>query len=135
MIHKLNIPAIVTTQQCFDVIQQASDYIGYWECGFRNHKYDDLRNMVSFEVHCVDSAPTEGIPCSEEEGSLWALIDQNTIVRGVELIVGGHLQINSQTRASLIELLGDKEMGISFGDVDMADAIVQAGVFGELVYG
>lgn len=56
-----------------------------------------------------------------------------TMLRGLELILSGKTQINSTTVSNLLKAVTDPES--CEWDADDADAVLQAGLFGEIVYG
>ena len=63
----------------------------------------------------------------------WQALSIDMIDLGIQRIKAPGFRINERTRASI--LLGDQESDAGQIDADDADAIVQAGMFGHLVYG
>lgn len=128
MNHDLNIPISITTKQALDVLAIWEGQAGYWETAFRKHEYAEIDGenyMTSVQCKCTD-APGIGIAINRD----WWLIDEHTVVEGLKRIIAGRI---AACRDELLVLLGSNE--IDMVDVDQADAIVQAGLFGELVYG
>jgi hypothetical protein len=126
MDYTINIPITVTREQALAVLETAEPQMRYWETPFRSHKYDkygDYGRLLSLEVECVDSAPIGG-----KVGD-WAEVNVDTINLGLFAIVHGNI---TNCRNEIIQLLADND--IDGCDIDQADAIVQAGLFGELVY-
>lgn len=60
-------------------------------------------------------------------------IDIETIARGLSRIRSGEVGINSQMKKGIVE--GDKENDAGNIDAYDADMIMQAGLFGKLIYG
>lgn len=134
MIHDLNIPIKVSTDQLQAVVDTASGYAGYWELEYRNHQHGADHGVTSFEVYCKDADPTFPL----HEADKWAVVDEWCVMRGLKLIIRDEPAICSQyIRASILGLLSQQDGGggIEGCDVEQADVIVQAGLFGELVYG
>lgn len=128
MNHDIFIPLVITTDECLSIMETWESQADYWELKFRKAKYDKhdgYDRMTSIQVKCTDQdglgAPVEG---------KWWLIDEQTVANGLTRIIEGGV---ANCRAELIQLLCDKS--IDCVDIDQADAIVQAGLFGTLVYG
>lgn len=132
MIHELNIPVSVSTAQCQAVLTTATDMgeINYWELPFRNRQRTEGLDCISLEVRCDDAPSITGY--IDES---WALIDEHTVVNGLKLIAEGKVKINQQLRSAILAHAGSKDDGIDYCDAEMADVILQVGLFGEIVYG
>ena len=61
------------------------------------------------------------------------LVNHPVIVTGIQNILDGRVQINDGLFRALLTGLREDDAGVV--DADVADCIVQAGVFGEIVYG
>lgn len=61
-------------------------------------------------------------------------VDHETVVRGIQRLLDGSVRVDSQIRGYLSRAVAERD---DAGDVDayVADCIVQAGIFNELVYG
>lgn len=101
--------------------------IGYWslitECGRRRDKEDpDYLNWQW--VFLVDA---------EDESEIFGKVGKSQIEKGVSLILSGQVGIRSDLHAQVASILGgDDERDV---DASAADCIVQAGLFGKLVFG
>ena len=134
MNHKLNIPITVTTAQCHSVLDTACENIGYWELEFRNRETNNGYTSA-IEVHCTDGPPLFALPGSDDADGPWAVINEHTVVRGLHNIIEKRDICAECIRAEIIRMLGDQGNGIEYCDTEQADVIIQAGLFGELVYG
>jgi len=69
----------------------------------------------------------------ENEGGRTYAVNRGVMAQGVRLIAAGFVPVNSHLRnACERALAGDEEVDIDASD---ADAIVQAGLFAEVIYG
>ena len=101
---------------------------GYWALV---HEYKWSERPPS-EVYAVISEDEEQIG-SEAEAPGYHRIDIDVIAKGIGRIREDAFPINSHLKAEI--LLADRENEGGDIDADSADAIVQAAIFGELVYG
>lgn len=62
-------------------------------------------------------------------------IDANTIRNGIELIASGEVTTNCVVKEICRKLLSNHEDAVGDVDADVADAIVQVGLFKQIVYG
>ena len=98
--------------------------IAYWVDASRNAKRglpdeSGHRNWYQFEVLVDD---------------IWHLITVNTIIQGIERVLNGAIQVNDAIRRSIAQDLAE---GLDYGYIDdtALDVIIQAGLFGDIVYG
>ena len=110
--------------------------IGYWslitDCKRREDKTDP-DYLAWQEVTLVDA---------EDEDESFGVVNKATIEKGVSLIVSGKVRISNDLRAQVFTLLSGETWerdGVQLPEFDIdssaADCIVQAGLFGELVFG
>lgn len=104
--------------------------ITYW-AALKRYKWSSaqpasLDHMLKFPQ--ISIAPSEDPddfkPCD---------ITVRVIQRGVRAIASGVVPVRSDLRAAV--LMGDRDNDASDIDADAADVIVQAGLFGEIVFG
>ena len=69
----------------------------------------------------------------DADGYLSVILDDELITRGIDLILSGKVSINKQIK-NYIQIAYDEQYAGHI-DVVAADCIVQAGIFGEIVYG
>ena len=98
--------------------------IAYWVEATRGAKRglpDEFghRNWYQFEVLVDD---------------VWHLISVNTIIAGIERVMNGPFEVAPEIRRSIAQ---DQAEGLGYGyiDGDALDVIIQAGLFGKIVYG
>jgi hypothetical protein len=98
--------------------------IAYWVEASRNAKRglpdeSGHRNWYQFEVLADD---------------IWHLITVNTIIQGIERVLNGAIEVNDAIRRSIAQDLAE---GLDYGYIDeqALDVIIQAGLFGDIVYG
>ncbi len=128
MNHDIVTTATVTSEQARSILDTWESQAGYWETPFRNHQHQQGEyglDLVSVECECTDQdglgQPVEG---------KWWLINEHTVVEGIKRILAGDVVNCSQEIAALL-----RDGDIDCCDIDQADFIVQAGLFGTLVYG
>jgi hypothetical protein len=88
-------------------------------------EWDDHHNFTKASVTVRDAegdAPTK-----------WIAVDLDTIERGIQAIKARKPAVREDLQAAI--LLGDNENDAGHIDIDCADCILQAALFGELVYG
>jgi len=111
--------------------------IGYWSaCSQYQYDWDgETRRSVGELVEGERTRATvqELDDSSGEYTGTVHEITIDTIARGIGKIRDNEFGINSQIRKWITE--GDRENDAGMIDADAADCIVQAGLFGELVYG
>jgi hypothetical protein len=101
---------------------------GYGGCWYWASPHgDDAWDIRGGVWHSVMVEESEG----DEEGA--HMVNHAVVLRGIERLVNGEVRINSELLAHLDQGLREDDAGEV--DADVADCIVQAGVFGELVYG
>ena len=67
------------------------------------------------------------------EEDRWLTIDTNVIKLGIERILNGEIQINKHIIEYIAQEVGDSSLGCL--DTEAVDCIVQAGLFGGVIYG
>lgn len=111
--------------------------IGYWslitECKRREDK-DDPDYLFWQEVTLVDA---------EDETEKFGVVSKETIEKGVSAILSGTIGLRRDLLTQVQTLLSGETWTDSHGrtlsefdiDADAADCIVQAGLFGQIVFG
>jgi hypothetical protein len=120
---KITVEVEVSEEFLLDIICTAAEGgINYWAVEARNVKRGgrDGLDYLSFEVR-------------PEEEKTWHLVNPAIIGQGIQLILSGKVKISSQIAGWIQQGVTEQDAGII--DADCADCIVQAGVFGEIVYG
>jgi hypothetical protein len=119
----LNIAPKVSISAIIDLIDSAPQAIGYWV-----DKYE--------QVHYTQETPKRIYKLSilDENTDLEHLISVNTIIEGIQKIVAGNVEINRSIISYIISDIGEGLAG-GYIDGDALDAIIQVGLFGEIVYG
>jgi hypothetical protein len=97
--------------------------IGYW-CEARNFwwDYDDDHKFT-----------TASVEVREEEATAWRKVTLATIERGIRRVGSPDFEVNNEWRGWILAGSVTNDTGVI--DSDAAETIVQAGLFGELVYG
>lgn len=99
---------------------------GYW-AAVSGYRYDDDKpETASVTLHPLND------DTGEFDGPAHA-VTIDTIAAGIGRIKRGDLSINSALRGTILNASDENDAGDI--DADGADAIVQAALFGELVYG
>ena len=117
--------------------------IGYWSRAYTYHTGgrnegggfdDDLQGFSADILDCVehpDVGPFE-IDIDEDEDARLVTIDRAVVVRGLEAIASGRVKLARRIHEAVAaDLAGD---GGAI-DAEAADCVIQAGLFGEVVYG
>lgn len=130
MNHDLNIPITISTAVCLSILETWESQAGYWELKFRKPAYNDGegldRMLTSIQVRCTDE---DGLGVAVERN--WWIVDEHTVVEGLKRIIAGGVVAGGFGSQVVAMLMAET---IDCCDVDQADAIVQAGLFGKLVY-
>ena len=107
------------------VVTAVEGGINYWG-DIRKYRWreDDERNFTeaSVEVKVNDTPDAE-----------WLTVDMAVIQQGIKAIRKGDFQVNRVIVSYVV--LGDRNNDAGEIDSDAADCIVQAGLFGAIVYG
>lgn len=107
----------ISEQRVLDILTTAREGgIDYW-ADTRHTKRNAQGDVISFDV--VDN---------EDYEAEWAMVDSDTIVKGITLLLNGNKEHHTALRCELLK----GEDGDY--DADDADVIVQYGLFGELVF-
>lgn len=108
---------------------------GYWATVYR-YKWDDLPPA---EVHAwiVDNE-TVGTQPAPPAYEAWLseharVINVELIARGISRIASGRVPVALSLQQAIV--VGNRDVDAGMIDADCADVIVQAGLFGEIVYG
>ena len=128
MNHEIVSTSTVTTDDAIMILSTWESQAGYWELRFRKHEYrkiDDIDWLISVQCECTDQRGLD-----EPVDGKWWLINEHTVIEGIKRILAGGV---ANCRPEIANMLADG--AIDGCDADQADAIVQAGLFGELVYG
>ena len=102
--------------------------IGYWVESKQAIKRgtmagSDYNNCYSFEI----------LPDGEET---WYTVNVETVKKGIELIMNGAIQIDPTIKEAIsIDVASEDPLRAGKIDSTAIDCIIQAGLFGELVYG
>ena len=136
MNHSINIPITLTSEQCHSVLHTGlAGGIGYWDLDMRNSKYFE-GDLISFEIECTDT-PAVPLPTLDDADEAtkdgeWTEVNEHTVVAGLRRVIAGGVCAGYIRDEILALVNGD---GVEYADADQADVILQAGLFGELVYG
>lgn len=105
------------------VVTAVEGGVGYW-AELREYKWseDENRYMTGASVE-VDA----------QDGKGWRTVNLDTIREGLAKIKESSFQINPAVLSAI--LMGDRNNDAGEIDSEAADCIIQAGLFGELVYG
>lgn len=103
---------------------------GYWEVDVLSTKKATL--TIGGTEHNYTYAFTIRDYAESEEGKEYE-INVDTVRHGVERILNGEVPINDSLTQQLRDCIS--EMELPAVDHDVVDCIIQAGLFGELVYG
>ena len=101
--------------------------IGYWAHTEKYHwKQDKEGNMIEASVRIRDS---------EEHTGRWYEVTLETIATGIARLKDKEKKIAFNPQLKEAMLLADNEDDASYIDAAIADCIVQAALFGDIVYG
>ena len=128
MNHQIVTTATVTTDQALAILGTWEGHAGYWDLVFDNHQCDTHEGydrLVSVRCECIDQ---DGL--GEPVEGKWWIINEATVVEGIRRVLAGGVANCTEEIAALL-----RDGDIDACDIDQADAIVQAGLFGTLVYG
>ena len=105
-------------------------YCNYWVSEFDDVKKAelDLGGMVHNYTYAFRVKDLR-----DEDTPEWLTVTVDTIQRGVELIMNGEIQLNKHTVESIRESVVMDELGAL--DSEEMDVVLQAGLFGEIIYG
>lgn len=100
----------------------------------RTEFLDDIR-ITAFEGGINYWAKISGnrVKDPDDPNSQWVALTDSKIEAGIALVKHLTFQVNNDILASI--LLGDRNNDAGEIDIECADVIVQAAVFGEIVYG
>lgn len=116
----IKIEATLTDETLMDVLTTAVEGgINYWASAKKIERDDDLN--VTKIVGLFD----------KEDGEAKGDVDLTTVANGIEAILSGKVGLRSDLLRQVYSTITD-DMDV---DADAADCIVQAGLFGEVVYG
>lgn len=114
-------------QFCADVLSTALEGgIGYWSGADNIVRHYDQNGHGDFRYVSADLYDAE-------EGELLGNVQYDTIRKGIERILRGEVKCNSSITGYVLRGVADNDAGQI--DADAADAIVQAGLLGELRFG
>jgi hypothetical protein len=125
----VNVPVKLTEEMMGDIMCTALEGgIGYW-CAA-----DDIVRKEREGGHFFDYASFMATPAEEDDEFLPQVVTYATIAQGVQRILACDPKphVNSTIYAAVGSITQGDAGGI---DADAADAIIQVGLFGELVYG
>jgi len=113
----------------FDVFVTALEgSIGYWACATVYHWTRDkgaTEDLAGFYAKVVDAEFEDAFPET--------MIDAKVIRKGIKAILCDDFRIGKELKADIER--ADINNDASYIDADSADCIVQAGMFGEIVFG
>ena len=109
------------------VVTAAEGGVNNWAL-MRNYKWeqDADGNLTMASVEILTRPKNPGL-------SVWQKVSEETIEFGIERIKQPGFQVNRDILANI--LVADRENDASEIDAEAADCIIQAALFGELVYG
>jgi tryptophan synthase beta subunit len=105
----------VSDQYCKDVLVTCVEGGSNYWAEFRNIKRDSELDVL--ELECRDK---------EDEDALWKMVTISDIRRGVEVATKAEFQVAARIKSSILE---------DDNDAESSDVILQAAVFGEVIYG
>lgn len=113
----------VSVNALIDQVDAVPQAIGYWVDQYRDVHYTHEDTKRIYKLSIID-----------ENTDQEHIISVNTIIQGIQKIVSGNVEIN---RSIISYILSDIAHGLEGGyiDAEALDAIVQVGLFGEIVYG
>ena len=129
----LNVPRpTVTVGQLIEIVNFAyeENVINYWEIEYLEAKKSKLK-IGGFEHNYTYSFKIKDFS-ETDEGKIFE-INVDTIRLGIERLLMGNTKVGNIIRDDILENLKNNE--IEAIDSDAVDCIVQAGLFGEIVYG
>jgi len=116
-------PSAERRQFLLDVLTTAAEGgCNYWAIG-RNAERDDDLNWLSFDLRDA-----------EDDEAEWHHVDTVTVERGIFAILSGQVKICNKTTIGQIASGNAQNDGADI-DANAADCIIQAGIFGEIVFG
>lgn len=128
----VSIPLTDTT--CGDIMCTALEGgIGYWCRADKIERVDDKADPVGWRYASFEAIDAE-------EGDKLGRVDYEVIRTGLERCLSPHFRMSESVREQifreLLEGAADPVRdGVFGGDAEACDAIVQAGLFNEIVYG
>lgn len=108
------------------VITAVEGGIGYW-ARTRNYRWDEGDDAAGQAYATVEVFDADGALAD------WKLVNADTVAHGIGKIRDANFKINPDLRALILGADAENDAGNI--DADAADVIVQAGLFGEIVYG
>ncbi|MGO4302193.1 hypothetical protein [Cupriavidus sp. RAF12] len=97
--------------------------ISYWAQATGPAERDSDHNVIQIELE-----PSEGPDEFEKK-----LVTAHTVAAGIEKVMSAGFSVNPQIPSDILQALGANDTG--YIDAMDADVIIQAGLFGEIVYG
>lgn len=137
MTHTITVTHEVTDQFLMDVMVNTVECgaIGYWAIIAHVMRDEDL-NITEFQVadmeDCMEEAD-KGVSEFEitNNPDLWYVIDKPKVIEGIQKIMSGEVPINWDIRNMIVNAVATDDADI---DAIGCDCIIQAAMFGELVY-
>ena len=106
--------------------------IGYWAVASQTEYTGEGSSLTYVSAMLADREEAFTWGSRSRLEFTWHRLDKDVIVKGIERIMSGEVGIRSDLHAQISESIRADDCDI---DADAADCIVQAGIFGELVYG
>lgn len=121
----------MTKQNVADIFTTAMEGdIDYW-CNIT--KYHWIKLETTNEPDLEGFFATITSPAGDWSGD--KTINSEVIVRGMKLIASGEVSVRPDIYRQVVEALAGNVYAVGQIDADGADTIVQAGLFGAIVYG
>ena len=106
-----------------------TSYIGWREVAAYRYHEDGNGNYIVDTASIVELDENENVPAAFEP----TLITKELLMLGIQRLASPSFKVAKSTKVQLFECLSDPEN--EFPDIELADCIVQAALFGELKYG
>jgi len=118
---QLNIPVQISDLR--DIFSTATCYIHYW-CHISN-KTENIAKLIKLDDY------TERLPENKDDYEIFEVTPE-FILLGIQRLLSGDVKVNKQIYGWLSSAMATGDMGMI--DVTVADCIMQAACFNELVY-
>jgi hypothetical protein len=126
---RVTIEVVVSDQFIEDLLTTAAEGgIGYWATLVW---WDVASHMPRYTGCYIVDRGDERTP---EPDAAWMVADREAVERGLALVLAGKAKVHSSYVGMVAQALRNQEDGCEL-DAEGADIVVQAALFGEVVYG
>jgi hypothetical protein len=119
----INVVAKIKIEGLIDLMDSVPQAISYWVRSFQDIHYTQASPAQIYSLTIVD-----------EETKQEYLISVNTIIEGIKKLVSGKLDVQERYIGYAMSDLGQGLQG-GYIDSETLDLIIQAGLFGKVLYG